>query len=245
MTSDAALASALLLTSMAACEGGDSGWVDDPDTQTGEGRGSGEQPVRFPTGPPGVGRERNAAAVHLVQLSSTIVPWCSGVLVAPDVVVTASSCLATGHPWTLGVGVGIPDREVEFAIEQTVTMHSDPRVSALRLSAAVTEIDPASIEAAATDVCGVQSISYLYVVDGTPSKRWAWSGCLDVATSELTPGLGEPNCHGDAGAPAFSRHGDLLGIVVGARFGSSCVDALELAIPRPGGPFEEAIALSR
>lgn len=244
MIPGSALPWVLSLISTAACEAGQSTGMADADTGIEDGRDSGEQPERFPTPDPGVRRDRHAAALHLVQLSSAIVPWCSGVLVAPDVVVTASSCLATGHPWTLGVGIGVPDRKVEYAIERTVTMRSDPRVSALQLRTAVTEALPASVESTTGDACGVESISYLYVVDQR-SKRWTWSGCLDVATNELTPRLGAPNCHGDAGAPAFSRSGGLLGIVVGAHAGSSCVDALELAVHRPGGPFEEAIDLSR
>jgi hypothetical protein len=185
------------------------------------------------------------AAIHILLDDAFIRPWCGGVLVAPDVVVTAANCAAGVSASRLEIGTMIPGVHGEHAVEQVAPLARDPRLVALVLEEPVEGVEPASIARLEDDECGVQSVSYLYVAGpDAPLSRWVWSGCYTAETHAVEPVRGEPNCHGDSGAPVFDEDGDMIGVVVAASGHDVCIDELTLAGPESGA-YDEALELSR
>lgn len=185
------------------------------------------------------------SAIHILLDDAFIRPWCSGVLVAPDVVVTAADCVLGVHPSRLEIGTMIPGIHGEHAVDQIVPLTRDPRIAALVLEEPIEGVEPASIASPDRDECGVQSISYLYVAGpDAPLSRWIWSGCYTAETHAVEPVEGEPNCHGDSGAPVFDEDGDVIGVVVAASGFDVCISEVTLAGP-DSGAYDEALELSR
>lgn len=184
------------------------------------------------------------AAAYVVLEDALIEPWCSGVLVAPDIVLTTSACVGQWTEWPLNVGFGVPNVDaVEYAVARAQVLQADPRLAALVLRDPVEDIEPAQVVARAASACDVESVSYLIVRDGEPSERWSWSGCFTERRNELIPDDGSPNCHGDGGAPAFASSRELIGLVVHAA-GSDCVESVTLALPGASDALAEALALA-
>jgi hypothetical protein len=177
----------------------------------------------------------HASAGYLVLDDSPIEPWCGAVLVAPDVAMTSAAC---------GVGFAIPNAGADLTIAHTAVLESDPRLAAVVLEEPVEGIEPASIAEVDRDLCEIDSVSYRYVYGDDVSDRWVWSGCLAAENDQLVPDDGGPNCHGDSGAPAFTKRGDLVGIVVAATGGSPCIDSVVLGVPGDSGAYDEALDLS-
>jgi hypothetical protein len=187
----------------------------------------------------------HAAAVHLLHDDSFIRPWCGGVLVAPDVVITSAACVLDVRASHLEIGTMVPGIDEEHAVAQIVALERDPRIAALVLEHPIEGIEPASVAVPEGDECGVQSVSYLYVGEpDAPLSRWVWSGCYTEETAAVEPTEGEPNCHGDNGAPVFDEAGDVIGVVVAASGREACVDEVILAGPGSGA-YDEALELSR
>lgn len=187
----------------------------------------------------------HAAAVHLLLDDSYIRPWCGGVLVAPDVVITSADCVLGVRASHLEIGTMAPGIAEEHAVARVVELELDPRIAALVLEHPVEGIEPASIAVPEEDECGVQSVSYLFVAEPeAPLSRWVWSGCYTAETSAVEPFEGEPNCHGDNGAPVFDEEGAVIGVVVAASNREGCVDEVILAGPGSGA-YDEALELSR
>lgn len=182
-----------------------------------------------------------ASAVRVMLDGSVISPWCSGVLVAPDVVLTATSCVEGrgGHRLSTGSTTG----EV-VGVDSVETLHRDERLSALVLETPPRGVEPADVVELTTERCDVHSLSYLFVPTGEPVEWWTWSGCYTPQTHALSVVDGAPNCHGDAGAPAYAGSDGLVGVVVGSTVEETCVNAVVLAGPESGA-FEEAMSLSR
>lgn len=160
--------------------------------------------------------------------SSPIVPWCGAVLVAPDVVVTTASCVVGWDKGFLRAGFGAQVEVAPRVAVAEVLVQKDADVpehalAALRLAEPVRGIDPVELAMAPLHrrMCGVQSVAYQYVLDGDPSTRWSWQGCVDT-DAWLAAQTGAPNCHGDIGAAAFVPSGALLGVVVDARTDGLC-----------------------
>lgn len=185
------------------------------------------------------------AAIHILLEGSFLRPWCGGVLVAPDVVITAADCVVGLSASDLEIGTMVPGVRGEHAVERVVELDRDPRIAALVLEQPVEAVEPASIAELEHDRCGVQSVSYLYVAGpDAPLSRWVWAGCYTAETHAVEPFDGEPNCHGDHGAPVFDEAGDVIGVVVAASGHDVCIDAVVLAGPESGA-YDEALELSR
>lgn len=177
--------------------------------------------------------------------SSPIVPWCGAVLVAPDVVVTTASCVVGWDKGFLRAGFGqvgrAPMLEVEQVLLQKDAALPEQALAALRLAEPVHGVDPVELASAPLHrrICGVQSVAYQYVLDGDPSSRWSWQGCIDT-DAWLAAQTGAPNCHGDMGAGAFVPSGALLGIVVDARTDGLCSREERLATVADNEAFFDA-----
>lgn len=185
------------------------------------------------------------AAIHILVADSFIRPWCGGVLVAPDVVVTSATCVSGVDVSLLEIGTMVPGVRGEHDVARVVELDRDPRIVALVLEQPLEGVEPASIGDPERDRCGVQSVSYRYVAGPeAPLSRWVWAGCYTAETHAVEPFDGEPNCHGDNGAPVFDAGGDVIGVVVAASGRDVCIDEVVLAGP-DSGAYDEALELSR
>lgn len=189
---------------------------------------------------------RLVTAGWLELADSPIVPWCGAVLIAPDVAVTAARCVAGYDAGFFEVGFGQVSRdETKVAVERVLVQDAeDPEqaLAALQLAEPVRGITPVDLSAVdQARICGVQSISYTYALVGETSPRWSWSGCMGVQEDGwLTARNGAPNCHGDMGAGAFLRDGDLVGVVVDARSDGECVRDEKVATVADNAAFFDA-----
>jgi hypothetical protein len=187
-----------------------------------------------------------SAAGWIEHAESPIVPWCAAVLVAPDVAVTSALCAQWPGEF-LSVGFGPAGAGRRYAVErielQTDAAREDLALAALVLDRPVEGVEPVALGSADRPVCGVQSVSYEFVLRGDEGDRWAWSGCLTPgvrASVEATEGA--PNCHGDLGAGVFSERGELLGITVDAWSAEGCVEhALIATVDASERFFEHAL----
>lgn len=172
-------------------------------------------------------------AVWIDYTESAITPWCAGVLVAPDVVITAARCIESPSAARFKVGVGdIESKRYDVAeiVLQDDSTDPDPdhALAALRLEIPVRGVEPVDLSMGREDVCDVTSVANLFVVRGDPGGRWLWRGCVE--DGELTAQEGSaPNCHGDMGAGAFLQDGALLGIAVDAWSDGGCAVGHRLA----------------
>ncbi len=171
-------------------------------------------------------------------------PFCSAVLVSPDVAVVATRCTDQVRLEHISLGFG-SEADVP-PVASVVVLDADPRVSAIVLEGPVGGVEPATLEVARAAE-QVRSISRLYVVKGEPRESWVWEGkvldrddaLLWVAPSSK-PG---PNCHGDAGAPITNQRGSLVGLsITGAFDGASCLARVgAVAVSAFDDVFDEAL----
>lgn len=200
-----------------------------------------------------------AAAGYVDVETSPIVPFCSAVLIAPDVALTAASCAEAIGLEDAGFGLGIPGEGETTSVRRWYRLQTDDRLAALVLREAVAGVEPATLDAVREpENCAVQARSYLHVIRGETSDAWTWDGCLrwNEAVADLEPSAPVdqgPNCHGEPGAGVFDASGALLGVVVHAARRAeddACVDALEVSVPARermaslGDAFDEAMAMS-
>jgi hypothetical protein len=197
----------------------------------------------------------SAAFVHRVD--SAITPWCSAVLVAPDVAVTAIGCVPIAGEAHLRVGVGSPGDAEMHDVKSVEILGADPRLAALVLEAPIEEVEPATLGGPATSRrCDAFGVAWLHVLDGDPSRRWLWNACVEpaplgaiarVEDGESDGQFGNPNCHGDYGAGVFSAEGELLGVVVSVSDTEGCAVGFQLVSPRDGerDAFDDALELGQ
>lgn len=175
-------------------------------------------------------RGQHAAAGFVAVSGSPILPWCTAVLIAPDVAVTAADCVQGVLEPDLRFGVGptdagSSDEDAPGVAVLEVLLH--PRaheaahaLAALRLAKAVDGVEPVMLAEASPAGCGYAAVSHRHHVQGEDGRRWIWRGCLE-ATLETTPeatadgaaaptlwaDAGRPNCHGDVGSGIFAADG--------------------------------------
>lgn len=160
----------------------------------------------------------------LEHARSPIVPFCQAVLIAPDVVVSASDCADEGW-YELSFGVGEPSGPSIPIV--AATRHplaaGDPAhaLVALVLAHPVSSIAPARLEEPARTPCGVELPTYRPTIRGEPGARDVWTACpADEAESGsvLIAREGHPSCHGESGAGAFlsGAPDDVIGWVTSA-----------------------------
>ena len=196
----------------------------------------------------GPSRNRGLASTGWITARNSLIhPYCAGVVVAPDVVVTTTKCTRPGAS-AMRFGLGMPRDEGTIPVAFALPLSADPRLSALLLAEPVVEAEPARATSATTetDVTGV-GISYALV--GEPADRWIWHGVLSPTEGdpEVNIDEGESSCHGDSGVGVYTSEGALLGVVVAVRGGDPCTHTLILSGPDSDAardPFREARELS-
>ena len=168
-----------------------------------------------------------------------VAPACSVVLIAPQVAVTAASCVSGEPSGFMHVGFGLPVEGRTVGVDSVVA-HPDAgtwqhSVAVLLLKSPITDVPSAPLSDVWQETCDGESVSYGHAHTGPGSERWSWSGCLAPVgqAPTMTVEVGAPNCHGDLGAGAFlptDGHG-LVGIVTAAQFeaSSECVTGVGLA----------------
>lgn len=178
--------------------------------------------------------------------NSPIAPYCSVVLVAPDVAVTATECVKELGAWELRLGFG-EDLEATLPVDTITQLDDEPRLSALVLRDAVLDVEPANLAVPASEQ-QLQSASKARVIKGEIAESWTWSGLARATTDGrhwIEPEVGSPNCHGDLGAAVFNDQGALVGVAVGVLMGAnSCAEAIEfVAVRAEQDAFDEALTL--
>ena len=201
------------------------------------------EPAVFPEAP-------LVASGRLELESSPISPWCGAVLVAPDVAVTATHCVAGHYPEAFSVAFGDPSM-AELAPRATVAdviAETEATLAILVLEKPVVAIAPATLaDDDAGSRCGAAAVSHEYVAkhEDDPGARWLVTGCLD---GEQLDALDDtPNCHGEQGSGVFVD-GSLVGITIGmgdAFDGRGCAAALRVArLDRDDAVVQAALALA-
>lgn len=197
-----------------------------------------------------------AAAGWLDHEDSPITPWCSAVLIAPDVAVSAARCIEGWDADWFRVGFGDTGSKA-YAIDDVLVQDDatdpDHALVAMQLETPVTGVDPVELdgEVRTRPICDVLGVAYLHGLRGDAGGRWIWSGCID--RDALRAASGVPNCHGDMGSGAFAaqdKGGRLIGIAVD--IGTEVTDDFGCArehrlqsVSENAAFFERALDLSR
>lgn len=201
------------------------------------------EPAVFPEAP-------LVASGRLELESSPISPWCGVVLVAPDVALTAASCIAGHYPEAFSVAFGDPsmaDLAPRATVADVVT-EAQASLAVLVLEEPVVAVAPATLSAKPVESsCGASAVSHEYVAkhEHDPGARWLVTGCLE---GELLDELDDtPNCHGEQGSGVFVDD-TLVGITIGmgdAFDGRGCAAALRVArLDRDDSVVQAALALA-
>lgn len=192
-----------------------------------------------------------AASGRVENADSPISPWCDAVLIAPDVAVTMTHCIAGHYKELFNVSFGDPARPRTALVAEILDdLDPDDRFTALLLETPVVGIEPATLQATTSARrCGFDSVSHVHAdkrIEGNFASRWIWSGCLD--RDELVARNGKPNCHGDEGSGVFAD-GQLVGMTVGpGAFEPDvlCTTGVRVATVRDAEAFfDAALAASR
>ena len=214
-------------------------------------------------------RGQHAAAGFVAVEGSPILPWCTAVLIAPDVAVTAAGCIEGVLEPDLRFAIGPTDRagamETSAPGVGVLEVIRHPRahepahaLAALRLARAIDDVEPVMLADASPTGCGYAAVSHRYHVVGEEGRRWIWRGCLDEApvdagASTLWADAGRPNCHGDVGSGIFAASGGetIVGVATAVPSlagddptddddgGLGCADAVSIATVADNLPFFE------
>lgn len=168
--------------------------------------GAERPPPEITTQPP-TDELRHLAGGFLEHARSPLVPFCLGVLVARDVVVTSARCVDDG--WSeLSFGIGavgsatIPvDDAMLHPLAQEDAHHA---LVALVLARPVLSVAPAEGIVPREVPCGVEIPSYEVALRGASALRSVWTACGLTQRRDVFIAMdGYPNCHGDSGAGVF------------------------------------------
>jgi len=187
------------------------------------------EPAVFPEAP-------LVASGRLELLDSPISPYCGAVLVAPDVAVTAASCVAGHYPEAYSVAFGDPSM-AELAPRAMVAdiltdRDADDPIAVLVLDTPVLAIPAAKLPTHRIESsCQASAVSHEYVAkhENDPGARWLVTGCLEGEQLEALDDA--PNCHGEQGSGVFVD-GTLVGLTMGMGDtfdGRGCTTALRVA----------------
>ena len=156
------------------------------------------------------------ASGRIENADSPISPWCDAVLIAPDVAVTMTHCIAGHYEELFTVSFGDPAAPRTANVAKILDdLDPEDRFTALLLETPVVGLEPATLQATPARRCGFDAVSHLHAdkrIQGNFAGRWIWSGCLD--RDELVARNGKPNCHGDEGSGVFVD-GELVGLTLG------------------------------
>lgn len=157
-----------------------------------------------------------ASSGRIENADSPISPWCDAVLIAPDIAVTMTHCIAGHYKELFTVSFGDPAAPRTANVAKILDdLDPQERFTALVLETPVIGVEPATLRATSARRCGLDSVSHVHAdkrIEGNVASRWIWSGCLD--RDELVARNGKPNCHGDEGSGVFVD-GELVGMTVG------------------------------
>lgn len=191
-----------------------------------------------------------AASGRLELESSPISPWCGAVLVAPDVALTAASCVAGHYPEAFSVALGDPSLAglAPRATVADVVTEAEAPLAILVLEDPIVAVPPATLpDEQVESSCRASSVSHEYVAkhENDPGARWLVTGCLE---GEQLDALDDtPNCHGEQGTGVFVDD-TLVGITIGMGDtfdGRGCAAALRVArLDRDDSMLQAALALA-
>lgn len=170
-------------------------------------------------------------------------PFCTGTLVAPRVVVTASHCTRSLGPESLGFGIGTdPDAPVALFPLAQVSEFPDPEIDAALLFLAgdavqqVPEVEPLPVNRTPLDgadgdaIVGRQVEVAGYGETGDISRRGRYFASVTLAEIDpefvIVDGKGlQGLCFGDSGGPVITMNAAGAPVVLGVEHGGddSCV----------------------
>jgi hypothetical protein len=156
--------------------------------------------------------------------NSAVLPWCSAVLVAPDVVVTAARCVTGLAPSEIKFGVGsVTPEGAEGGLYpvQRIVFHPDHAqwqhdLAALILLGPVPNVSAMKMGGDGPGADGpTESVSYPFVHRGAISLRAFWSGAGRAEDNAITvvPKESSPDCQCVVGGGALDADGRLLGLI--------------------------------
>lgn len=160
---------------------------------------------------------------------------CSGVVVAPRVVLTAAHCAKPGPGGTVG-----PAQIVETWIDRYDTGATDRDLAALRLDRDL-GIAPLAFGAPASGST-VRLVGFGADASGVRGVRRQVAAMVASVTrrSLVAGGVGATTCVGDSGGAAIDASGALVGIVSGGN--DACTSAAQLVRPDSEPQLAEVIA---
>jgi hypothetical protein len=167
------------------------------------------------------------AALGFIDVYQAIVaPWCSAVLVAPDVVMTAARCVEgiDASRIRFGVGAVTPDGAEggTFQVRQVIVNPDHAQwqhdLAALVLARPLTNVTPVAMGVDLAAPARLESVAYNYVHRGESGARTVWAGNAQPSDDSIAvvPSEGKPSCQCVTGAGMINEAGQLLGFVSAA-----------------------------
>ncbi|HEX3698864.1 MAG TPA: trypsin-like serine protease [Polyangia bacterium] len=202
------------------------------------------------------------AALGFVDVYGAIVdPWCSAVLVAPDVVITVARCVENIDAARIRFGVGAvtPDGAEGGMFQVRLVMVNPDHaqwqhdLAALILARPLTNVTPVAMGIDLDAPARLESVAYSYVHRGESGLRTLWSGNAQPSDDSIAVVAteGNPSCQCVTGAGMINEAGQLLGFVSAGAMrdpndpSASCAASFNLAAVSHNQTFlQQALAAS-